>query len=108
MWGAPAKKVEASYRTADGRTRTSLLLASGYWGLSRHFNYLVEILSALCWSVSALPSAHSALGYFYVLFLTILLLDRAFRDDRRCADKYGDAWTTYCKLVPSRIVPGIL
>jgi len=44
IWGRPAKAIEATYKTADGKERRNLLLASGFWGLSRHFNYLCDLL----------------------------------------------------------------
>jgi hypothetical protein len=50
------------------------ILVSGWWGVSRHFHYLPEITAALCWSATA--GATHVLPYFYVTFLTILLLDR--------------------------------
>ena len=40
-------------------------------------------------------------------FLQILLFDRAFRDDARCAAKYGAHWDQYRALVPYKVVPGV-
>lgn len=105
VWGRPPRLIEAEYRTEDGASRTNVLLASGYWGLARHFHYLPELAVAFAWSVPAGRSG--AVAYFYFVFLTILLVDRAGRDDRRCADKYGRAWGEYRRLVPFRIVPGV-
>jgi 7-dehydrocholesterol reductase len=45
--------------------------------------------------------------YVYVTFLTILLTDRATRDDRRCRAKYGASWEEYCRRVPWKIIPGV-
>jgi len=42
-----------------------------------------------------------------VTFLTILLFDRATRDDKRCRKKYGKYWEEYCRRVPWKIVPGV-
>jgi 7-dehydrocholesterol reductase len=42
-----------------------------------------------------------------VVFLSILLFDRALRDDARCRRKYGASWELYCRRVPWRIVPGV-
>jgi 7-dehydrocholesterol reductase len=42
------------------------------------------------------------------VFLTLLLFDRAFRDDQRCAKKYGNDWKNYCELVPYKIVPFLI
>jgi protein-S-isoprenylcysteine O-methyltransferase Ste14 len=44
---------------------------------------------------------------FYFLFLTGLLVDRAYRDDARCADKYGKYWKQYCAKVPNLLLPKI-
>ena len=38
IWGKPPTFIEAKYVTKDGETRTSLLLASGWWGLARYKN----------------------------------------------------------------------
>lgn len=105
VWGKKAVIVPAKYTTGDGKTRSSFLLASGWWGVARHFNYVLELTLAFCW---CLPSGmESILGYVYFIFLTILLVDRAYRDELRCAEKYGDAYTRYCELVPAKMVPFI-
>jgi 7-dehydrocholesterol reductase len=107
IWGrCPPNHIVATYK-ASGKERTSLLLVDGWWKISRHFHYVPEILAAFCWSVPALHSGF--LGpYFYVIFLTILLTDRAFRDDSRCRAKYGKYWDDYCEQVPYKIVPGLV
>ncbi|KAL7162888.1 hypothetical protein ACSBR2_043207 [Camellia fascicularis] len=104
VWGKAPSKIVASY-TTKGETKTSLLLTSGWWGLSRHFHYVPEILAAFFWTVPTL--FNHFLPYFYVVFLTILLFDRAKRDDDRCRSKYGKYWKLYCEKVPYRIIPGI-
>jgi len=86
------------------KKKTNLLLVSGYWGLSRHFHYVPEILASLFWTI---PVHTTFMPYFYVFFLTLLLTDRAFRDFARCGQKYGKSWVEYCKQVPSRIIPYI-
>ena len=105
VWGAPPVKLVAPYVTASGAKKQSLLLASGWWGVARHFHYLPEITAATAWSAPAGLTA--PLPYFYVAFLTALLVDRAFRDDARCAAKYGKVWDQYRALVPYKIVPGV-
>lgn len=105
VWGKPPEIVRAKYKTADGKEHESILLASGYWGVARHFHYVPEILLALAWS---LPAGFSHfVPYFYVFFLTILLLDRSVRDDRRCRTKYGADWDAYCAKVRYKVIPGI-
>ncbi|MGE4574599.1 MULTISPECIES: 7-dehydrocholesterol reductase [Parachlamydia] len=103
VWGKKPFLTVANYTTGDGKQKKNILLASGWWGISRHFHYVPEILGAFFWSVPALFA--NFLPYFYVVFLTILLIERAFRDDRRCALKYGEDWETYCKHVPYKIIP---
>ena len=105
IWGKQPNLIVANYKTEDGNTRESLLLVSGWWGVSRHFNYIAEITLALCWTLPCLFS--HILPYFYVTFLTILLVHRSFRDDERCHQKYGIFWEKYCAIVPYRLVPGL-
>jgi 7-dehydrocholesterol reductase len=103
VWKRKPLTIEAFYTTQSGESKQTLLLASGWWGLSRHFHYIPEIAGAFFWSVPALFG--NFLPYFYVVFLTIILVNRAYRHDERCALKYGDAWDEYSKKVPYRIIP---
>jgi 7-dehydrocholesterol reductase len=105
VWGSKPEVIRAAYVTAKGEKKESLLLLSGFWGLSRHFHYLPEILAAFFWSLPALFT--HVLPYFYVIFLSILLLHRSIRDDKRCAAKYGIHWDQYRQRVPWRIIPGL-
>jgi 7-dehydrocholesterol reductase len=107
IWGQPPNKIMARYKTVDGQTKESLLLLDGWWKYSRHFHYVPEIMASVFWSISALDTGFIG-PYFYVIYLTILLTDRAFRDDDRCKKKYGKYWTQYCNEVPYMIVPGII
>jgi 7-dehydrocholesterol reductase len=106
IWGRQPDKIVAKY-VANGVAKESLLLVDGWWKISRHFHYVPEILASFFWSVSALDTGLVG-PYFYVVFLTILLTDRAFRDDDRCRKKYGKYWTEYCEVVPYKIVPGVV
>ena len=106
VWGEKPVYVEAKYTTKDGEERTSLLLCSGWWGLARHFHYVPEIMGSFFWCVPALFT--HPLPYFYPVYLTLLLLDRAWRDDARCGDKYKKYWSEYCKVVPYKIIPGVV
>jgi 7-dehydrocholesterol reductase len=47
----------------------------------------------------------SIVPYFYFLYLVVLLFDRQLRDEKKCAEKYGEAWKEYCRLVPWKIIP---
>lgn len=86
-------------------TNGSKLLTSGWWGLSRHPNYLGDLLMALAWS---LPTGFGTpITYFYVVYFAVLLIHRQRRDDENCAKKYGKDWEKYRKIVPYRIIPYI-
>ncbi|KAF8206332.1 ergosterol biosynthesis ERG4/ERG24 family-domain-containing protein [Mycena galopus ATCC 62051] len=81
----------------------SKLLTSGWWGRSRHPNYLGDLLMAVAWS---LPTGFSSpIPYFYVIYFLVLLIHRQRRDDEACEKKYGQDWKKYMKLVPYRIIP---
>lgn len=103
VWGKSPVITHANYTTLHGEKKSSLLLASGWWGIARHFHYVPEILAAFFWSLPAL--FYNFAPYFYVTYLTILLVDRAYRDDKRCAQKYGKDWQAYCQQVPYKIIP---
>ena len=82
------------------------VLAGGFWGLSRHINYLGEILMATGLTLTLGYPLEFA-PWLYPLYYVALLFPRQFFDDRRCAESYGPLWDEYCKRVPSRIIPGI-
>jgi protein-S-isoprenylcysteine O-methyltransferase Ste14 len=82
------------------------LLCSGFWGLSRHINYLGEILMALGLTLSLGYPGDLAV-WLYPAYYVALLLPRQHDDDRRCAEKYGELWREYCRRVPWRIVPWV-
>ena len=88
---------------SDGR---KTLLVSGFWGLSRHSNYLGEILEALGMAL-AIGHFTNAWTWVYFVYLTAFFVVRERIDDRRCAGKYGDLWTEYGAKVRYRLVPGI-
>jgi delta14-sterol reductase len=82
------------------------LLCSGFWRLSRHINYLGEILMAVGLTL-ALGWPRLPLPWLYPLYYIVLLLPRQHFDDQRCAAKYGALWAEYCRRVPYRIIPFI-
>jgi 7-dehydrocholesterol reductase len=106
VWGKKPVTVEAHYQTTEGEKKQTILLASGWWGVARHFHYVPELLGTFLWTAPALFENFSP--YFYICFLTVLLVDRAFRDEKRCSYKYGQYWNKYCELVPYKIVPFLI
>ncbi|KAL0410050.1 UNVERIFIED_CONTAM: Delta(14)-sterol reductase [Sesamum latifolium] len=91
IWGRPPKVIGGK------------LLASGYWGIARHSNYLGDLLLALSFSLPC--GISSPIPYFYPIYLFILLIWRERRDEARCAQKYKEIWAEYKKQVPWRILP---
>ncbi|MDB5281545.1 MAG: hypothetical protein JWO06_620 [Bacteroidota bacterium] len=106
IWGSEPVTILAEYMTETGEKRKNLLLASGFWGISSHFHYLPEILAAFFWSCAT--GFSFLMPFFYVIFLTVLLTHRAFRDEAKCSKKYGEHWEEYRKLVPYKIIPRVL
>ena len=88
---------------SDGERR---VLFSGFWGLSRHVNYLGEILMATGLAL-ALGWPRMLGPWLYPLYYVALLVPRERADDRRCAAKYGRLWEQYREKVPWRIVPRV-
>ncbi|GMK57223.1 hypothetical protein CspeluHIS016_0400570 [Cutaneotrichosporon spelunceum] len=83
--------------------RGTKLLTSGWWGRSRHPNYLGDWIMAWAW---CLPTGFKTpIPYFYVIYFAILLMHRQKRDDEACKEKYGKDWDVYCKKVPYKIIP---
>ncbi|MEN0063834.1 MAG: DUF1295 domain-containing protein [Myxococcota bacterium] len=86
---------------SDGKKH---LLASGFWGVSRHVNYLGEVLmgSGIALSVSW---GGEPWPWLYPLYYVLLLFPRQIDDDARCAEKYGPLWDEYVAHVRWRIIP---
>jgi delta14-sterol reductase len=82
------------------------LLVNGFWGVSRHINYLGEILMAIG---LVLSTGYPQLiwPWLYPLYYVVLLFPRQINDDKRCALKYGSLWNRYRERVPYRIIPFI-
>jgi delta14-sterol reductase len=82
------------------------LLVSGFWGASRHINYLGEIVQAC--GIALAAGYPAVLGvWLYPLYYVGLLFTRQVDDDKICKAKYGELWDTYTKKVKYRIIPFI-
>lgn len=103
--GKPAEYIPVRYTTSDGAQHTSILLCSGWWGWSRHANYVGDLL--LSFSMCALVGSSNVIVWFYAGFIATLLVNRCKRDERRLGDKYGAAWVEYKRRVPWRLVRGV-
>ncbi len=82
------------------------LLANGFWGASRHINYLGEILQAVAVALAS--------GYFgvwmvwlYPAYYIGLMFSRQADDDKICRAKYGKLWEQYTDKVKYKIIPFI-
>lgn len=80
------------------------VLVNGFWGLSRHINYLGELLMASGLTL-ALGAPTAWQPWLYPLYYLVLLVPRQLDDDRRCERKYGALWQAYVQRVRWRIVP---
>ncbi len=80
------------------------LLINGFWGLSRHINYLGEILMGSGIAL-AVGGAGGFWPWLYPLYYVALLVPRQLDDDKRCAAKYGKLWEEYTQKVKYRIIP---
>mmetsp|Transcript_35314 Transcript_35314/g.68080 ORF Transcript_35314/g.68080 Transcript_35314/m.68080 type:complete len:503 (+) Transcript_35314:64-1572(+) len=112
IWGKEPNYISAECTIVDPKTgketkKVSLLLASGFWGIARHFQYLFELIAAWSWCLLSNPFKNGAVPLFYCVFLTWLLVDRAKRDSNKCHMKYGKFYEEYCRLVPYKILPGV-
>lgn len=102
IFGKRPKYLEAYYIDEHGHTKTNKLLVDGFWSISRHFNYVPELIAAYSWCLCC----NSIYGWLYPIFLTILLFHRAERDSQKCENKYLN-WYKYCEIVKYKIIPGI-
>lgn len=105
IWGKKPEVLACEYRTKEGEVRKTNLLTSGWWGVTRHMNYTGDLILSLAYSLAC--GFTGIFPYFYFVFLSILLIHRCLRDEKRCQDKYGLAWTTYCKEIPYRLIPKV-
>ncbi|XP_071797129.1 7-dehydrocholesterol reductase-like [Asterias amurensis] len=103
VWGSKPKYMKVEYYSSDNKKRQSKLLLSGWWGIARHMNYTGDLMGSLAYCLACgVTHLHP---YFYIIFMTILLVHRCVRDEHRCKAKYGSAWDEYTAKVPYRLIP---
>ena len=86
--------------------RGTKLLVSGWWGMARKINYTGDWIITFAWCL--LCGYDSPIPYFQALYFLILLIHRADRDDKMCAEKYGDDWEEYKRKVPYMFIPYVI
>src|SRR5690606_30585263 len=91
IWGRPAE-------TLGGR-----LLVSGWWGIGRKINYTGEIM--VYFSFALCTGFQSVVPFLLPLWLCVLLPHRAWRDEKRCREKYGELWDEYTRRAKFRMIP---
>ena len=65
-------------------------------------NYTGDLIMAIGY---CLPCGTQFGGYSYFIYLLILLVHRAYRDDAKCRKKYQKLWSDYNTRVPYVFVP---
>lgn len=91
IWGEPA------------RLLGDRLLISGWWGLGRKINYTAEL--TVYFAIAATAGLGHIGPFLVPIWLLCLLVHRAWRDEQRCAAKYGALWDEYRRVVPVRMLP---
>lgn len=71
--------------------------------MARKVNYTADLVIALVFGLTA--GRWALVPFMYLLYLTLLLIHRQYRDDEWCHGKYGAAWVKYRKAVPYRLIP---
>ena len=67
FFGIPNQFLKVKYKTLNNQEHTSKLLISGFWGISRHSNYLGDIILSLCFCIAC--GFDSIIPYFYVIYI---------------------------------------
>ena len=102
---APGRKFLGITPVAIG-TGDRRVLVNGFWGLSRHINYMGEIVQGVAVAL-AVGYAGVWMVWLYPVYYIALLLSRQADDDKVCQAKYGKLWDDYTAKVKYRVIPFI-
>ncbi|MCL2782843.1 MAG: ERG4/ERG24 family protein [Propionibacteriaceae bacterium] len=102
---SPEKKFLGMTPVAIG-TGDRRVLVSGFWGLSRHINYMGEIVQGIAVAL-AVGYAGVWIVWLYPAYYIALLFSRQADDDKVCQAKYGATWDEYTASVKYRVIPFI-
>jgi delta14-sterol reductase len=92
IWGEPAQTL------GNGR-----ILTSGFWGIGRKLNYTGELCMYYAWTLTT--GTQSIVPYLVPIWLTLFFPHRAWRDEKKCRQKYGEIWDEYCRKARFRMFP---
>lgn len=59
----------------------------------RKIHYTMDVVMALCWALAC--GFSSFLPYWYVVWIIIVVVQRAIRDVKHCRAKYGDVCSSW-------------
>jgi 7-dehydrocholesterol reductase len=91
--------------TENWREFETYRLDLGWWGISRHANYLGDLL--FNFAICATCGFEKILPWTFFFWMVFFLIHRMQRVEQSCQRKYGDGWKKYCEQVRYRLIPGI-